>query len=429
MKPIITVTALLLLFSFQTFSQDKSNKRELLERFTIEILKEIHKSNVDALEGLNDNKYWLLNSKNTLLEQVLRNQQGGFYIEEGFNIKDSRTAIKKTLLNNGFLLLEFIVQEWDGSAWVNSGKTSYTYDGNNNLIDILSQIWDGSAWVNSFKSSFTYDGNNLLTEVLFQIWDGTAWMNSAKSFYTYDGNNVLTEVLSQSWDGSAWVNFLKFSYTYDGNNNPTEFLFQTWDGTAWMNASKSSNTYDGNNNLTESVGQFWDGSAWVNSFKSSYTYDGNNNLSEILTQFWDGSAWVNSEKSSGTYDGNNNLTEVLFQSWDGSAWVNASKWIYLYTPTGIGQLEGEVNTYSLSNNYPNPFNPGTKIVFQIPEGEFVTLKVYDILGNEIVSLLNEEKGAGKYEVEFNAANLPSGIYFYKLQAGDFVETKKMVLMK
>ncbi len=371
MKPIITVTALLLLFSFQTFSQDKSNKRELLERFTIEILKEIHKSNVDALEGLNDNKYWLLNSKNTLLEQVLRNQQGGFYIEEGFNIKDSRTAIKKTLLNNGFLLLEFIVQEWDGSAWVNSGKTSYTYDGNNNLIDILSQIWDGSAWVNSFKSSFTYDGNNLLTEVLFQIWDGTAWMNSAKSFYTYDGNNVLTEVLSQSWEGSAWVN----------------------------------------------------------SFKSSYTYDGNNNLSEILTQFWDGSAWVNSEKSSGTYDGNNNLTEVLFQSWDGSAWVNASKWIYLYTPTGIGQLEGEVNTYSLSNNYPNPFNPGTKIVFQIPEGEFVTLKVYDILGNEIVSLLNEEKGAGKYEVEFNAANLPSGIYFYRLKAGSFVETKKMVFMK
>jgi hypothetical protein len=61
--------------------------------------------------------------------------------------------------------------------------------------------------------------------------------------------------------------------------------------------------------------------------------------------------------------------------------------------------------------------------------DFVTLKVYDVLGNEVASLVNDEKPAGSYEIEFNAASLPSGIYFYKLQAGSFVETKKMVLMK
>ena len=100
-----------------------------------------------------------------------------------------------------------------------------------------------------------------------------------------------------------------------------------------------------------------------------------------------------------------------------------------------------VADYRLFQNYPNPFNPGTRIKFNIPkevksETRDVTLKVYDVLGNEVVTLVNEEKPAGSYEVEFNAIrhsggvrNLPSGIYFYQLQTGSFIATKKMVLMK
>ncbi len=85
--------------------------------------------------------------------------------------------------------------------------------------------------------------------------------------------------------------------------------------------------------------------------------------------------------------------------------------------------------FHLLQNYPNPFNPSTKIKFNIPESGLVTLKVYDVLGNEIASLINEEKPAGKYEVEFNASNLPSGIYFYQIKADLFLETKKMILLK
>jgi len=86
-------------------------------------------------------------------------------------------------------------------------------------------------------------------------------------------------------------------------------------------------------------------------------------------------------------------------------------------------------TIKLSQNYPNPFNPTTTIKYQIPELSFVTLKVYDVLGNEIETLFNGEKSAGIYELNWNAVNLPSGIYFYQLKAGSFVETKKMILMK
>jgi len=83
----------------------------------------------------------------------------------------------------------------------------------------------------------------------------------------------------------------------------------------------------------------------------------------------------------------------------------------------------------LSNNYPNPFNPSTTIKYEISELSFVTLKVYDVLGKEVANLVSEEKPAGFYEVEFDATALRSGIYFYRLQAGSFVETKKMVLLK
>jgi hypothetical protein len=85
--------------------------------------------------------------------------------------------------------------------------------------------------------------------------------------------------------------------------------------------------------------------------------------------------------------------------------------------------------FELSQNYPNPFNPTTTIKYQIPNAGFVTLNVYDVLGNEIATLVEEEKPAGSYEVEFNATALPSGIYFYQLRAGSFVQTKKMILIK
>ena len=85
--------------------------------------------------------------------------------------------------------------------------------------------------------------------------------------------------------------------------------------------------------------------------------------------------------------------------------------------------------YLLENNYPNPFNPTTTITYQIPELNFVSLKVYDVLGNEIATLVNEEKPAGNYEVEFYGVGLTSGIYFYKLKTGSFAETKKMILIK
>jgi len=85
--------------------------------------------------------------------------------------------------------------------------------------------------------------------------------------------------------------------------------------------------------------------------------------------------------------------------------------------------------YNLSQNFPNPFNPSTTIYYSIPQSSFVTLKVYDILGNEIATLVNEEKPAGSYEVKLSTTTLSSSIYFYRLQASSFVDSKKMLFLK
>jgi len=103
-------------------------------------------------------------------------------------------------------------------------------------------------------------------------------------------------------------------------------------------------------------------------------------------------------------------------------------------PTSVEQISEIPEKFNLDQNYPNPFNPSTKIQYSIPQSSSVTIKVFDILGNEIETLVNEEKSAGNYEVEFNShsgtvRNLPSGIYFYKLMTSNFAETKKMILLK
>ncbi|MEJ2104931.1 MAG: T9SS type A sorting domain-containing protein [Ignavibacteriaceae bacterium] len=140
------------------------------------------------------------------------------------------------------------------------------------------------------------------------------------------------------------------------------------------------------------------------------------------------------------------IPHPLGLDWDGNNFWNVSGTSIYRASNDITSVDFKnsniLSDYFLYQNYPNPFNPFTKIKFEIPgqarnDNMLITLKVYDVLGNEITTLINEEKPAGEYEVEFNSIGLPSGIYFYKLQAASpstgsgqvFVETKKMVLLK
>jgi hypothetical protein len=105
---------------------------------------------------------------------------------------------------------------------------------------------------------------------------------------------------------------------------------------------------------------------------------------------------------------------------------------YAYQQATITDVEDEEiipTVFKLEQNYPNPFNPSTKIKFAVPEKSNVLIKVYDILGSEVATLVNKEMDAGWYENDFNAAGLSSGVYLFRMEAGSYVNTKKMILLR
>jgi polyhydroxybutyrate depolymerase len=116
--------------------------------------------------------------------------------------------------------------------------------------------------------------------------------------------------------------------------------------------------------------------------------------------------------------------------------VNASEMMWdffknyhLAEPTVVDDDKQVPIIFYLSQNYPNPFNPSTKITWQTPVSSWQTLKVYDVLGNEVKTLLNNEMEAGHHSIDFNASELPCGVYFYRIQAGNYIDTKKMILLR
>jgi len=160
------------------------------------------------------------------------------------------------------------------------------------------------------------------------------------------------------------------------------------------------------NNTTSSVaGELVDANGTVVAFNNS---TGNN-------------PFTLSAPGPGVYTVNAGFKNPNPRRWD-SVLVNVSI-------TDLGENPSNPIVFRLYENYPNPFNPSTTLRYSIPEGTFTSIKIYNSLGAEVATLVNETKPAGSYEVKFNASDLSSGIYYYTLQAGSFSETKKMILMK
>ncbi len=137
--------------------------------------------------------------------------------------------------------------------------------------------------------------------------------------------------------------------------------------------------------------------------------------------------------------GNTRVTSVVGQAFAGSAAIVNDKirsgfLVYPFRAPVASSIQangdrGLPTTFELSQNYPNPFNPTTGVRYQVPGVSDVRLVVYDILGREVTTLVNERKAAGRYEVRFDGSGLASGVYVYRLTAGTYVQTRKMVLLK
>ena len=375
----------------------------------------------------------------------------------------TQTHSKKTVLSNGQIVID-VHQTWEVNRWLNFSKDSSTYNVNGHETSDFLQYWSMSppAWNAGYWDSLTYDANGHKSNDFQKVWEDSIWVNNIQINYTYDVNGHATRWLIQGWNDTGWVNSYQYIFTYDVNGNETSSLYQTWNwtwsGSEWENGQEYIFTYNASGNLTSYVDQYvldttWVisfqvsltygenghiasaliqtpyGNGWVNANQYSYSYDANGNLTSDLYQTWNGSGWVNNSQDSCTYDANGNLTRYLDQIWL-SEWTNNYQDIYAYqSVTGVKETPKLPNQFALSQNYPNPFNPSTQISYTLAKPSIVTLNIYNLLGQQIATLVNDKNEPGEHSISWNALNIPSGVYFYRIVAGDFVQTKKMVLIK
>ena len=365
-----------------------------------------------------------------------------------------------------------------GNNWVRADSIT-----NETLRDILF-ISDSVGWIVGYSGNVfkTYNGGqtwepvdqfgNININSIFFADENTGWVagSSGSIYKTTDGgavwlsqtsgtNNNLTSTFftdeNNGWSVSAWSSIDVIIKTTNGgenweiNRNATDLFSISFidSSTGWaVGGQDPSDVEDiGAIYKTTNSGLSWTkydhkwgyyfydlipldtGSCWI--FGRILAYGGNYREGIIAYTTDGGESLVFLESSAASPLVSASIideTQIWVVGNYGTILKNDSSYI-------VTQLIEEdiniVSDFSLSQNYPNPFNPTTAIKYHIPEFSFVTLKVYDVLGSEVETIVNEEKPAGNYEADFDGANLPSGVYFYQLISGNFIETKKMLLIK
>jgi hypothetical protein len=328
-----------------------------------------------------------------------------------------------------------------GSTWnVTISLTAYSarWDENYNLTEYYEYASDNVT--NPTESAYfehVLDPSQYHEEFAIGLYKITAIENGVEQAYFW-----------MDWRTSDWSTSLDVRFKYDVNNN----RFRDINNTQTLNYTYQT-LWDLTDNELETTGleDYWDNClALIPSVNNNprliwgpypesvdlsgyniYRKVGSGNFSLIHFNYESQLEYTDTEYSI-TYP-----TGAQLQYYVKAAFVDDG----LSSPTNTVTTSGMINLkdksenkfisygYSLSSNYPNPFNPSTMITYTLPENSFVILKVYDVLGRDIVTLVNENKEAGNHSVMFNASGLPSGIYLYKIQSGNFLEIRKMILQK
>ncbi len=366
-------------------------------------------------------------------------------------INEQSLSGNEIVLTNGSLPISFSFQHTqssDGKSIIciqpNSlfnWSTTYTLTISGNISDTLGNVSGTITQISFSTSEFSY--SQIKTIDNFTVpgdWKQPDYSGSTKGILASGTHFEFTSLVylpSTSPKKSA-----KLTYLWD--ENASDFLIREYlNGGApqavYFDTSYILQSYiygDGSNTLFRFCIDEFTGTAW-----------GDHEVSKWITIDWHGWKLVewklNDPNSVGVWIGDGNLTGQYFRldSYQLTKTPQSaiSGAIYFDDLRAVKKVDGIVNVnqeddnvpdrYFLSQNYPNPFNPETIINWHVPVAGHTSLKVYDILGNTIATLVNEFQSAGKYEVKFDGSSFSTGIYFYRLETNSFVETRKMVLMK
>jgi photosystem II stability/assembly factor-like uncharacterized protein len=281
----------------------------------------------------------------------------------------------------------------------------------------------GSSFSNEYgrgECNSIYCINSQVAYASFYSWfDYPSWVG--RICKTTNGGTNWVELYKDSLYSSSQIKSMYFVNQNTGfavgkvHSDISRFFKTTNGGAHWDTLTYNNRKYNSVFFVNENIG--WIGGYWLpDSSSISYTSNGGVN-------------WSKQKKNYPAI-----VTNLYFiNAFTGWATLSYSNKI-LKTITGgevtVRNISSEIpDKYSLNQNYPNPFNPATNIKYQIIKNQFVSIKVFDILGKEISTLVNEKQSPGIYEVSFDGSNFPSGIYFYKLETNSFSDTKRMILIK
>jgi sugar lactone lactonase YvrE len=275
--------------------------------------------------------------------------------------------------------------------------------GADSLLYVLQ--WSGSGKVRRYELDGTFIDEFTSVGVTQSI--GIDWDNAGNLYVSSYGGGLVRKFDPDGNDLGIFVNSNLSGPTNIWFDNNGDLLVIDYNGTA-VKRFDSSGTFI--NNFLTGLSQ----AEGVDFFPNGNILIGNGTTSSVKL-----------------FGSNGNYIEDFIPNGSGNLLTPNAILIREVNPSSVSGDENssDLNNFVLEQNYPNPFNPTTNIRFRIADREFTTLNVYNILGNEVTTLVNKELAAGEHEITFDASNLPSGIYFYQLKAGSFMQTNKMVYLK
>ena len=344
-----------------------------------------------------------------------------------------------------------ITTDISGNVYI-TGFSDINSNGNRDLTTIKYNSSGIRQWVSRYGRSANSDddANSISIDASGNVYvTGYTENNSNSDYLTIKYNSIGVIQWDAKYGGSNDDNSYSIAVDVLGNVVVNGSINRGHPWTTWDYATIKYNsagviqwisTYNGTGNWSDqATGMILDnsGNVYVTGYSvgvGSYEDYATIKYNSLGIQQWcaiyNGSTNHNDEAYSITIDktGNIYITGITTPNGDGNWDFTTIKYSQLITQIS-NSSDNLFQTFKLSQNYPNPFNPRTIINYELPITNYVNIKIFDALGKEVATLVNEKQNPGSYSVEFNGEGLPSGIYFYKLEAGDFTETKRMVLLK
>jgi len=414
-----------------------------------------------------------------------------FYAQDGVKTPSFAHKTNEQKLNknsqvlNDFRRLDSVITTSSAAGNRNPQyKHAFTYNSNGSLATWLTQTVYGHQQ-NVQLLTYEYNRNNKITSILYEKWDTDQWVYVSRNSYTYDS---LTTKLTEQWDGNKWIN-----HTREIKGQSSRTIGENWDMvlSEWVKSWRNTELVEHLGDPPVSTLEYWTQNEWVKGYRTTYTYDYKDNIVPDIIERGGGDEW-NTYMAYEYSIRDDDTTSALSYQWDwnssqykrykrqtcvyldfnyvqnyisscfnetynnfNSSWEDGfadikftdsygnnfsfqtyrADFYYSITTTDVADEGNNISNFSLSQNYPNPFNPSTTIHYSIPNESEVSISVYNILGAKVEELFRGRSPAGNYEVNWNASNFSSGIYFLRMNAvsiksnGHFADVKKLILLK